>query len=113
MGTIALSSHFSAPEMGGVSFTGMDKVVHFLLYGLLATVWYEYWKRQPVAPVYSWILAFVMSSGFGVLDEFHQAFRPTRSFEYADMGADMLGAAVALGVYQVGLYRRILHARVW
>ena len=111
-GTIALTSHFSAPDMGSMSITGLDKLVHFLIYGLLATTWYEYWASRRLWPGMSLLLALLLSAGFGVADEFHQGLRPMRSFEFADMGADFLGAVVALAMYRVRLYRRILHTRV-
>jgi VanZ family protein len=40
-------------------------------------------------------LAVVAATAYGVSDEFHQSFVPTRSVEIADVAADLTGATVA------------------
>jgi VanZ family protein len=49
---------------------------------------------QPAAVAAAWAIA----AGYGASDEFHQRFVPGRTADLADLGADALGAAAALGV---------------
>ena len=51
--------------------------------------------------------AFVISSLYGVSDEYHQLFVPGRSFDVLDMVADAIGSAV--GASAVGAWSRIRH----
>jgi len=44
------------------------------------------------------LLAFLITSGYGAFDEFHQWFVPGRSADVADWLADSTGAVIALGL---------------
>jgi VanZ family protein len=87
-----------------------DKIVHFSVYGLLATLilrasqYHHRWRWSP------WItLAIVFV--FGGLDEWHQSFVPGRSCDLADWLADASGATLAVLLYRFwGGYRRALEA---
>lgn len=86
---------------------GIDKIVHFFVFGLLATLV----VRNGYPPRRSWI-AVVMVSLFGATDEWHQSFTPGRSMQSADWVADTLGAAVAVAAYVAWpAYRRLLEIR--
>jgi len=76
------------------SISGFDKVTHFFVYGLLATLV----VRNGFVPRFGW-LAVLIVSAFGATDEWHQSFTPGRSAEVADWVADTLGALVAVAVY--------------
>lgn len=71
-----------------------DKLVHFLVFGLLATLV----VRNGFAPRQAWV-AVAAVSAFGAADEWHQGFTPGRVVEVADWVADTLGAAVAVALY--------------
>lgn len=73
---------------------GFDKVTHFFVFGLLATLV----ARNGFVPRLGW-LAVLAVSAFGATDEWHQSFTPGRSVEVADWVADTLGATVAVAVY--------------
>lgn len=81
-----------------LQFHNFDKVAHFAVFGLLATLvvripWVR--KRRPLG-----ILTAVMAvSLFGITDELHQSFTPGRSVDVWDWVADTIGAAVAVAVY--------------
>lgn len=94
-------SRVAAPDLG---FANIDKVAHFFVYGLLATLTVRLGRSGRAA----WF-ALLAVSAFGVTDEFHQSFVPGRSCSAADWVADTLGAALAVGCYAGWeRYRRLL-----
>lgn len=82
-------SQVAAPDL-----INADKLVHFLVFGLLATLV----VRNGFAPRHAWV-AVAAVSAFGAADEWHQSFTPGRAAEVADWVADTLGAAVAVALY--------------
>jgi VanZ family protein len=88
-----------------------DKVVHFLAFGLLATV-----ILRALRIGRPWLRALVATgivSFFGATDEIHQYFTPGRSCDPFDWAADTLGAATAAAVYLLWpAYRRVLEFRL-
>ena len=83
-------SHVVAPGITRVD----DKIVHFAVYGLLATLVCRIgggWRGAV------WSLAIV--SAYGASDEWHQSFVPGRMCDVNDWIADTLGAALAIGLY--------------
>jgi VanZ family protein len=94
-------SQIAAPE--GVP--GMDKIAHFFVYGLLATLVVRLgrggWKTAA--------LSVLVVSAYGASDEAHQHFMPGRAVEFADWLADTLGGALAVTLYTGwSWYRRLL-----
>ena len=85
----------SRSDLAGPSVEGSDKVAHFGVYGLLATLV----VRLGRGPWSAWI-ALAVVSAYGVSDEWHQSFTPGRSVEFADWLADTLGAALAIVLYR-------------
>lgn len=61
-----------------------DKAAHFLAYALLALLW-----RLGLGGFWG---AFLLASGYGVVDEWHQSFIPGREAFGWDLLADALGA---------------------
>ena len=55
--------------------------------------------------------AIVISSFYGVTDEYHQRFVPGRSFDVLDMLADAIGSVV--GACAVGAWSRIRRLSAW
>ncbi len=81
---------------------GIDKLAHFAVFGLLATLF----ARVPSMPA---LVAFALTSLYGIGDEWHQSFTAGRSVEFADWCADTLGAACAVVLYTYcSPYRRLL-----
>lgn len=74
-----------------------DKQLHFLLYGGLAAVSARALARGQWRPLTLFVAlgATLIASAYGVFDEFHQTWVPTRTFEIADMIVNTLGALVA------------------
>lgn len=88
----------SSSHVAGPNLVGADKVEHFFIYGLLATLI----ARVPAVAgsrPFGLGLAVVIASVYGVTDEFHQSFTPGRSVEVLDWLSDTSGAALAVAVY--------------
>lgn len=70
---------------------GLDKLVHFVEYALLAALWsWALAPRLAARPVF--IASVIISFLYGVADEIHQLFVPGRSFEVGDILANCAGA---------------------
>lgn len=104
------SSELAIPDPG-FEFS-KDKVGHFLVFGLLATLLIRLppltKSRRKGA-----IAAALMAIAFGAVDEWRQSFTPGRSVELADWIADSLGAITAIVLYRrCRLYRWLLELRL-
>jgi len=88
-------------EVAAPDVVGIDKVGHFLVFGLLGTLV----VRTGCRP---WV-AVLLVAGYGFADEWRQSFTPGRMVEVADWVADTLGALVAVNLYvRWSFYRRWL-----
>jgi len=77
-------------------FSGQDKVLHAVVYGLLGLLLLAAQPRQ--AQGYSWRqvgISTLIASLYGLSDEIHQYFIPGRSSEVLDWVADTVGALIA------------------
>ncbi|PAW65540.1 MAG: hypothetical protein B9S34_10790 [Opitutia bacterium Tous-C1TDCM] len=94
----------SRSQVAGVDISMSDKVVHFCVYGLLATLVCRVGRGWRGA-----VLGLVVASVYGASDEWHQSTVPGRAAELADWVADTLGAATAVVLYTGwGAYRKLL-----
>ncbi len=108
LGVVSLSGTSNPPTPGFVP--GFDKLAHFCVYGLLATLIF---RMVPPASRNGWsaFLVILAVSLFGLSDEIHQAYTPGRFVEFADWVADTLGATVAVVAYwKWHGYRRLLES---
>jgi VanZ family protein len=106
MSTIVFASSHS--KVAAPDLVGIDKVAHFFVYGLLATLLYRtrWFTRRGRAGAIAAVLAAIV---FGLTDEAHQQLTPGRSVEWADLAVDAAGAALAVLVYtRWSGYRRFL-----
>ncbi|MDA1066526.1 MAG: VanZ family protein [Verrucomicrobia bacterium] len=94
--TIVLASGVNTTNPIDVNHS--DKVVHFLVFGLIAIMVVRI--QKPGTLIWA-LISFFVVSGFGALDEFRQSFTPGRSVEFADWLADTLGAGIAITSYKV------------
>ncbi|MFP4541245.1 MAG: VanZ family protein [Opitutales bacterium] len=110
--TLASSVRVS-PALPEAGWMTSDKLAHFLLFGLLATLWLRVFARTGLAVPRQAPFAILAALAFGFLDEGLQAFNPHRHFSLADLLADGLGAVVAVLAYRhLPVYRRILEWRL-
>ncbi len=87
-----------------ISFPNLDKIVHFCYYFLFAILLARALRFQSYfwdLSRFSLLLAFLLSTAYGVSDELHQLFVPDRSCDPRDLLADMAGALVAVLVLAI------------
>jgi VanZ family protein len=91
------------------SFPFVDKVLHFLAYGIMGILFYRAYQTLRIKNNIQMLmlLSVVSASLYGISDEIHQSFVPFREAEVADVIADMLGAASGVLLYQLLVVSRI------
>jgi lipopolysaccharide/colanic/teichoic acid biosynthesis glycosyltransferase len=77
----------------------MRKLVHLCEYGALAVL-ARRWIRSlsPASPAAPWLGALGLGAVYALADEMHQAFVPGRTMSFWDVGIDLAGAGLALGL---------------
>jgi VanZ family protein len=98
-----LSSQPVLPTPKGL--LGFDKFQHLAAYFALAAaiaLWFsrEKWRRPGLGPL---VLTAALGSVYGVIDEIHQRFVPSRDGNVGDWVADTLGALLAAVVVKLVL----------
>lgn len=73
-------------------FFMFDKVLHFTEYGIFGVLLFfaikeEGWTQRPL------LLVFIIGTLYGLSDEFHQYFVPTRESDVLDLLADAAGSS--------------------
>ena len=89
-------------------FDHIDLLIHFSIYGVLALLSLrmfliekpEYIRQNAI------LLSFVFTVLYGMSDEFHQKFVPTRHMSLLDLAADTLGAVVVLSLMRKTVWYR-------
>lgn len=101
------------PATPSFNFVSMDKVIHALVFGLLATSIYR--LANPAWPSgLRTMLAIAITALFGLADELHQSHTPGRFMDMADWIADVFGGVLAVYVYRGWSgYRRFLELAVF
>ena len=103
------SQELATPDLG-FQFS-IDKIVHILVFGLVATSILRTPKFKDLS-LRSMLTATLITSAYGACDEFRQSLTPIRSAEFADWLADTFGAFVAVTLYaRCYWYRRLLEWR--
>lgn len=87
-------------------FQYFDKVVHLAIYGVLGWLTARAWTSGSRVSAAA-LVAIVLVSCFGALDEWHQQFIPQRSMELLDWAADTTGAAIGAFLAIAGERRRV------
>jgi VanZ family protein len=102
IGILLLQS--STARLSAPSVPGLDKIAHFLYFGLLATQL----QLSGLTRCKTW-LTFLCVVLFGLSDELHQLFTQGRDCSLLDLACDSSGAALALTLLQYAkFYRTIL-----
>lgn len=84
-----LSSKQSVP---GPSFP--DYIAHFIAYGILAATYYFALRNSSGSRVNFVLLAFLLTSFYGLSDEIHQSFVPGRESSVKDWAVDSFAGLV-------------------
>ena len=89
--------HSSGPSLHSVPlFPHDDKVIHALVYAMLALFSVRLLEKESWAPAPIGLWAFLFSVFYGIFDEIHQSFVPGRDASALDVMADTLGAWAAV-----------------
>ncbi len=91
------------------SFPYVDKVLHFVGYGILAVLFVRAYQTLETIKDNRrllMLLAVVSTTLYGISDEIHQSFVPFRSADPADVLADFIGAISAVWLYCLPLVSR-------
>jgi VanZ family protein len=88
--------------------TGTDKVVHALVYGVLGALCLRGARRARPHHSHARVIAVaaLMTTLYGITDEFHQAFVPNRTPDWRDGVADTTGGLVGALVCAAYMARR-------
>ena len=97
------------PSEGVFSIPQLDKIVHVTLFGGLTAFWcyYFYLKRVTSAKLKTiFFIIYLLASANGIILEFIQRdYIPNRSFDLADIVADILAASIAYGICNIKLLK--------
>jgi VanZ family protein len=102
---IAWTSHQPRETPEPSVILSKDKVLHLFAFGILAALIRRALRLAPLPPVRAMLLAWVLSCGWGLLDEFHQSLIPNRNADPWDLAADTIGAAFGAWFVGAGLRR--------
>lgn len=95
---------YMSSKTGIKVFSWMTYVAHFSEYVILALLLclalYVSTKLDGRTLL---VVALVVASAYGISDEFHQSFVPTRQPDVMDWLIDTIGATVAVGVWAVAM----------
>lgn len=71
------------------------KLAHLTEYAILSYFWFSAFRqgRPRWSPAWA-LLALVLSILYALLDEYHQAFVPSRTASFIDVGVDSMGALI-------------------
>lgn len=89
----------SIPNLGAppINFTFVDKVEHFVEYGILGFLLALAFVKSRPNPAL--LVALLICAGYGIIDEIHQLFIPGRFCDPFDAAADILGSAAGIYLY--------------
>jgi VanZ family protein len=99
---IYIQSDHPSPEQIPI-FPYVDKVLHVTAYGILGILFYRAYQTLRLKDNIKMLmlLSVVSASLYGISDEIHQSFVPSREAEVADVIADMIGALSGVCLYQL------------
>lgn len=91
-----------APEIPHI-----DKLVHFLGYGLLGILFFRAFRisRLGKTPDSLMLMSIAASALYGISDEIHQYYVPSRSADIIDVLADTLGSIYGVFFYELIILR--------
>jgi VanZ family protein len=97
---LTLSPGSAVPE---VRIVGIDKAVHFFLFGvlMLLTLWEFLKNKKQEVPDNLFPLSFSLCIGYGIMIEFIQIYIPGRSFSVYDMMANTLGVLMGFLIFRL------------
>jgi len=91
----------SIPGNTASNLSQIDKLYHISAYGLLSFILYIFLlfqSRMQLLKKYPATFTLILATAFGLANEFHQIFIPTRTFNKFDLLANLIGIVLTLGV---------------
>jgi VanZ family protein len=103
---IFVQSQFPAPQ-SLPQWSGSDKLLHGLAYAVMGALFYRAYRTLDIGrnPRRALVLAILSTALYGLSDEVHQYFVPTRQADILDFLADAAGGAAG-----AALFRRFIDA---
>ncbi|HEV7705912.1 MAG TPA: VanZ family protein [Gemmatimonadaceae bacterium] len=103
---ILILTSIPGSRLPDVPFRYFDKIVHLGIYGVFGWLTARAWANGSRLSAAA-LIAILLVSCFGALDEWHQQFIPQRSMELLDWAADTTGAAIGAFFAMSGEHRRV------
>jgi VanZ family protein len=101
-----VASALPGDDLPDAGLPNIDKVVHGLVYAVLGALCFRALRRTSrLGALRAAGLAVLLATGYGAIDEAHQAFVPMRAPDARDLVADAAGSTVGAGVW-LGLASR-------
>jgi VanZ family protein len=96
---IFILSSISLPPEPEIPY--LDKLVHFVEYGLLSYLLARALKKSAskLSLINIFFLAVIITLLYGITDEVHQSFVPNRTYDIHDIVADGVGGLAGAWVY--------------
>ncbi len=110
---LSLISPEKLPNISTLHFTGMDKVIHMIMYAVLSIAWVFALPVRTHTNI-RWMLTLaLLISLFGLLMEICQSlFTVSRSMDMLDAVANLAGALVAvITIYSLKKYKAVVVAK--
>jgi VanZ family protein len=106
---IFVFSSLPAYSYPAVGVEGADKMVHVILYAIWAALcalgWVSTSTGARTAPAIIAIGSAALATAYGITDELHQLFVPTRSADWRDVVGDAVGGVIG-GAIAVAILRK-------
>ncbi|MBN1477738.1 VanZ family protein [Candidatus Sumerlaeota bacterium] len=101
MALIFVGSSLDAGDKPGLlDFPHADKLMHLVEYGVLGFLLARILGRGESAPSTAVLIASALITlAYGVTDEVHQIWVPTRTFSLCDLTADLIGGALGAAAW--------------
>jgi VanZ family protein len=98
---IFISSSIPGNDLPNIGILNADKIAHFLIFFLFCAFTHraiKFQDRYPFLARHDLIFSIIITITYGVIDEAHQIFVPSRDSNLRDLAADALGAFLYVGV---------------
>ena len=92
---IFISSSIPGNDLPDIGILNADKVAHFLIFFIFCALTHraiKFQSRYPFLARHDLIFSIIITVTYGVIDEGHQIFVPSRDSNLRDLAADALGA---------------------
>ena len=98
---------WSSAQEGPSDFPVPDYLSHFVVYGILASLYFFALIATSLAAVGRFLVGMVLTASYGWSDELHQSLVPGRDPSAVDLAVDTLAAICALGIWELASRGRL------